>query len=61
MTARPLIIGDAFVVDEIDHLPQPTDVGSSVVSQTDGVLSRAALARVTFSRMSAAFAIQVIV
>ena len=34
---------------------------TSVVSQADGVLSRAAFARVTFSRMSAALAVQVIV
>jgi hypothetical protein len=31
MTARLLIIGDAFVVDEIDHLPQPTDAGSRML------------------------------
>ena len=31
MTARPLIIGDTFVVDEIDHLPQPTDAGSRML------------------------------
>ena len=31
MTARPLIIGGAFVVDEIDHLPQPADAGSRML------------------------------